>query len=75
MLDGGNGANTANVLETWECYGCYVVTANYNNLGYGEQGVAEIDLSIQPDNCMQTPQGSGIGAVIPRKLGTNATGG
>ena len=75
MLDGGNGANAANVLETWECYGCYVVTANYNSLGYGEQGVAEIDLSIQPDNCLQTPVGSGVGAVVPRKLGTNATGG
>ena len=75
ILDGGNGTTAPIVLETWECYGCYVVTANYNNLGYGEQGVAEIDLSIQPDNCMQTPQGSGIGAVVPRKLGTNATGG
>lgn len=75
MLDGGNGANQPNVLETWECNGCYVVTANYNGLGYGEQGVAEIDLSIQPDNCLQTPTGTGVGAVVVRKTGTNATGG
>lgn len=75
MLDGGNGANQPNVLETWECNGCYVLSANYNSLGYGEQGVAEIDLSIQPDNCLQTPTGTGIGAVVVRKTGTNATGG
>ena len=57
MLDGGNGANTPNVLERWECYGCYVTTFNYNNLSYGEQGVADIDISIQPDNCIQTNTG------------------
>ena len=57
MLDGGNGANTPNVLERWECYGCYITTANYNNLSYSEQGVADIDISIQPDNCIQTNVG------------------
>lgn len=54
MLDGGNGTVTANVLERWECYGCYVTQANYNSLAYGEQGAAEIDLTLQPDNCIQT---------------------
>ena len=57
MLDGGNGANAPFVLERWECYGCYVTTFNYNNLSYGEQGVADIDISIQPDNCIQTNTG------------------
>jgi hypothetical protein len=72
MLDGGNGANTPNVLETWECYGCYVTQANYNTLGYGAQDILTIDLTIQPDNCIQT---SG-GAVAPtnRAVGTAATG-
>jgi hypothetical protein len=74
LLDGGNGSNAATVLETWECYGCYVQTANYNNLAYAEQGPVEIDLTIQVDNCMQTPQGSGIGAVVTRKTGTQAIG-
>lgn len=66
MLDGGNGANTPNVLETWECYGCYVQAANYNALGYGGQELLTIDLTIQPDNCIQT---SG-GAAAPKGRGT-----
>ena len=74
MLDGGNGANTPQVLETWECYGCYVTAANYQSLGYGEQGPVTIDLTIQPDNCVQTPQGTGIGTVIGRTINTLATG-
>ena len=74
ILDGGNGNNAATVLETWECYGCYITQANYNNVAYAEQGPVEIDITIQPDNCMQTPQGSGIGAVVTRKTGTQAIG-
>ena len=74
MLDGGNGANTPNVLETWECYGCYLTAANYQSLGYGEQGPLTIDLTIQPDNCVQTPQGTGIGTVVGRTINTLATG-
>lgn len=58
ILDGGNGAIEPYVLERWECYGCYITTANYNNLGYAEQGAAEIDLTIQPDNCIQTNAGA-----------------
>jgi hypothetical protein len=74
MLDGGNGANTPQVLETWECYGCYVTAANYQSLAYGEQTPATIDLTIQPDNCVQTPQGTGIGTVVGRTINTLATG-
>ena len=75
VLDGGNGASTPNVLETWECYGCYIVSVNYQNMAYGEQTPMQIDLSIQPDNCLQVPDGSGIGAPVARTLGTQATGG
>jgi len=77
ILDGGNGINAANVLETWECYGCYLTTVNYQTLGYGEQGPVTIDLSIQPDNCIQVPGGSslgGVGTAIARAVGTAATG-
>jgi len=74
MLDGGNGANAASVLETWECYGCYVTQANYQTLSYSEQGPQTIDLTIQPDNCIQVPQGSGVGAAIGRTVGTFVTG-
>ena len=72
MLDGGNGANTPAVLETWECYGCYITQANYNTLSYGGQETLTIDLTIQPDNCLQT---SG-GATAPTSWakGTAATG-
>jgi hypothetical protein len=72
MLDGGNGANTPNVLETWECYGCYVQAANYNTLGYGGQELLTIDLTIQPDNCIQTS--GGAAAPTTRATGTAATG-
>ena len=72
MLDGGNGANTPNVLETWECYGCYVQAANYNTLGYGGQEMLTIDLTIQPDNCIQTS--GGAAAPTGRATGTAATG-
>lgn len=75
MLDGGNGADTVSILETWECYGCYLTTVNYQNLGYGEQTPAMIDLVIQPDNCVQTPQGTGVGTNVARALGVLATGG
>jgi hypothetical protein len=72
MLDGGNGAQTPNVLETWECYGCYVQAANYNALGYGAQDILTIDLTIQPDNCIQTT--GGASAPTGRAAGTAATG-
>jgi len=75
MLDGGNGANAPVVLETWECYGCYVVSANYQSLAYSEQTASTIDLSIQMDNCVQTPQGTGIGTVVGRTVNTLVTGG
>jgi hypothetical protein len=71
MLDGGNGAHAPNVLETWECYGCYVQSANYNALGYGGQELLTIDLSIQPDNCIQTS--GGAAAPLGRATGTAAT--
>jgi hypothetical protein len=74
MLDGGNGANTPNVLETWECYGCYLTAVNYQNLAYSEQSPAMVDLTIQPDNCVQTPAGTGLGTIVGRTLGTLATG-
>jgi hypothetical protein len=72
MLDGGNGANTPNVLETWECYGCYITQSNYNALGYGGQEMLTIDLTIQPDNCIQTS--GGAAAPTGRATGTAATG-
>jgi hypothetical protein len=75
VLDGGNGIWNANVLETWGCYGCYITQANYQSLSYAEATPSTIDITIQPDNCIQTPQGSGIGANVGRTTRTMATGG
>lgn len=74
MLDGGNGANAVTVLETWECYGCYLTQVNYQTLSYSEQTPAMIDLTIQPDNCIQTPTGTGLGTAVGRTVGVLATG-
>lgn len=71
MLDGGNGNLQPNVLETWECYGCYVTQANYNALGYTDQAMLTIDLTIQPDNCIQVTGGAAAPTI--RTVGTAAT--
>ena len=57
MLDGGNGAIEPYVLERWECYGCVLNSANYQTLGYSDQAPVQIDLIIQPDNCILTNTG------------------
>ena len=76
ILDGGNGANTPNVLETFELYGCYVESANYNQLAYSNStDPVSIALNIQYDNAIQSPQGTGIGTAIGRTVNTLVTGG
>jgi len=77
ILDGGNAANTPIVLETFELYGCYIDSANYNTLDYKSNDPVTIQLSIQYDNAVQTPRGTGtgIGSEIGRTLSSLATGG
>tara|TARA_E500000178_G_scaffold315202_2_gene333994 strand:- start:645 stop:1274 length:630 start_codon:yes stop_codon:yes gene_type:complete len=76
ILDGGNGANTPTVLETFELYGCYLESANYNSLAYSNStDPVSIALSIQYDNAVQSPQGTGIGTAIGRTVNTLVTGG
>ncbi|NBP57076.1 hypothetical protein EBU71_11200 [bacterium] len=65
ITEGGNGAFKPNILETWECYGCYVTQANWQSLSYAEATPQTIDLTIQPDNCIQVAKGSGVGAETP----------
>lgn len=74
ILDGGNGQLQPNVLETWELYGCFVKSANYNQLAYSSNEVVTIQLSIQYDNALQSPQGVGVGADVGRTAGTLAIG-
>jgi len=75
ILDGGNGAVAPVVLETWELYGCFLQTANYNNLNYSTSEVVTIGLTIRYDNAIQSPLPSGVGAPIGRILsGASVTG-
>ena len=74
MLDGGNGANQPNVLETWELYGAFLSAVNYGELNYGSNEAAMIALTVQFDNAIQSPTGTGIGTAVGRTLGTLITG-
>jgi hypothetical protein len=74
VLDGGNGTSEPIALETWEIYGCYLKEVNYNDMNYGSSEAATISMTIAFDNAIQTPPGSGVGAVIGRTLGDVATG-
>ena len=74
MLDGGNGANEPQVLETWELYGCYITSANYNNLDYAASDVQTVSMTIRFDNALQTPLGDGVGTSVGRSLGEVVTG-
>jgi len=74
VLDGGNGTSTPIALETWEIYGCYIKEANYDNMDYSASEPVTISLSMRFDNAIQTPVGSGVGAVVGRTLGDVVTG-
>jgi hypothetical protein len=75
VLDGGNGANEPIALETWEIYGCYLQSVNYGDMNYGSSEAATVSMVLRFDNAVQTPAGSGVGAVIGRTVGDIATGG
>ncbi len=74
MLDGGNGANEPQVLETWELYGCYITSANYNQLDYATSDVQTVSMTLRFDNALQTPLGDGVGSSVGRTLGEVVTG-
>lgn len=75
ILDGGNGTATPIVLETWECYGCFLQSANYNNLAYSSNDVVTIQMAIRFDNAVQSPLTSGVGTSVGRALGGTSTTG
>tara|TARA_E500000318_G_C3506273_1_gene190408 strand:+ start:294 stop:920 length:627 start_codon:yes stop_codon:yes gene_type:complete len=74
ILDGGNGINEPAILETFELVGCYLSSANYNQLNYSTSDAMTISLDIRYDNAIQTPQGAGIGAAVDRTTNTLSTG-
>ena len=78
ILDGGNGAEQPNVLETWELYGCYLKSADYGAMNYGESAPVTINMTIAFDNANQIPYGVGVATGLARTLGdvvTSAGGG
>ena len=75
ILDGGNGTSAPIVLETWECYGCFLQSANYNNLAYSSNEVVTIQMAIRFDNAVQSPLTSGVGTSVGRALGGTSTTG
>jgi hypothetical protein len=70
MLDGGNGVSEPTVLETWNLIGCYIKSADYDQLDYKTSDPVMIKIDLQFDNALQTP--AGIGAAVTRTLGTIA---
>jgi hypothetical protein len=65
VLDGSQGAE-AGILETWEMYGCFLQSANYNDLNYGSNEAVTISMSIRFDNALQVPLGTGVGTFVGR---------
>ena len=74
ILDGGNGVSIPTVLETWEMYGCFLTSANYNDLNYSTSEAVTIALTMRFDNALQTPLGSGVGTPVGRTRGDVVTG-
>ena len=75
VLDGGNGTNQPRILERWELYGCYLSSANYNDLNYASNEVATIALTLRFDNAVQTPiNAGGFAALAGRAAGSVVTG-
>ena len=74
ILDGGNGAEVPNVLETWELYGCYLKSADYGGMNYGESAPVTINMTIAFDNANQIPYGVGVATGLARTLGDVVTG-
>lgn len=85
VLDGGNGnVNGANVIDRFHLVGCYIESANYNNLDYTTSDPTQVTLTVRYDNAIQFGTGgeeqSGIGETTARATqesngGTQATGG
>jgi len=75
ILDGGNGIHTPNILDTFEVYGCYLESANYNQLAYATSDAVTVALTIRYDNAIQTPQGTGLGTAVGRAVNSSAATG
>jgi hypothetical protein len=77
ILDGGNGAVEPTILESWQLSGCYLVSANYNDLSYSASEPVTVALTIRFDNAIQSPVGVGVsfGSSLGRTVAGSITGG
>ncbi len=69
VLDGGNGTAVPVVLENWELYGCYLQSANYNQLAYSSSEPVQIQLAIKYDNAVQTQNDTLGTAGVGQRIG------
>lgn len=78
ILDGGNANKDPIVLDRFELKGCYIESANYNQLSYATSEAVTVTLSIQYDNAIQLGQNGGafvgVGQITPDVRGSNSTG-
>jgi len=78
ILDGGNANKDPIILDRFELKGCYIESANYNQLAYATSEAVTVTLSIQYDNAVQlgTNAGAyvGVGQITEDARGTNSTG-
>jgi len=77
ILDGGNGATGPNVIDRFHLVGCYIESANYNQLAYATSDAVQTTLTIRYDNAIQFGADDGevgIGEPIARAT-TEDTGG
>ena len=70
MLDGGNGIEEPIILETWDLVGCFVKSADYDQVQYDQSGPVQVKLSIVFDNALQYD--SGIGSPVIRTNGISS---
>ena len=43
---------TGVVVEKWIYEGCFITTANFGGLGYSQDALAGIDITLRPDRCI-----------------------
>ncbi len=71
ILDGVN----AGASEVWFLEGCFLTNVDYGSLNYANNDAVQVALTIQYDNAIQAPNGTGVGAPVPRNTSTLTTGG
>jgi hypothetical protein len=43
---------TGVVVEKWIMEGCFITSSNFGNLGYAQDALATIQITLRPDRCI-----------------------